>query len=515
MRKIGREPKVKPKVEASLYEPPNNTVKMKAAVDSLDRMEAYFNHLTEVGFYPHSGQAPILKTLFSPKFKIKKAFLQCSRGFGKTSTAAIYTVGHALLNMRHKIYIVGPLLDLTVEIYCHGGDMDLIIPPCFYPIKDSYKSCFHKSEARWSFDTDSFIKVEGADDEASVKGIKPHLLVADEFQDWKKAVWEYMEPNMLANNAPILFVGTPPDRRNAYIEQGELCKKKWESGDKAYFYTHKTIYDNPRMDRKAIEDIRQNLIDKGDEAVWKREYLAEFIPGGSAAIYPQFTRATNLVDREKMVSCLKGHDTGDLVPFTVFDPSGTRFACSGFLYEPNSSWAYMVFSIVEEDSKKIAMRELLPRVLKLEGEWFPEFSNQTPIRVADEAAKLWIIDANSYGLDITPTSKRQNEKSNVILLVRDMFLREKFLILDELTHVADEIENYHYDENNKIHKKKDDIIDTIHYFVAESGYQIPETAVRKESNLSVSRRWEDDQHNNFVAGNGGIGFNFDDIGDFL
>ena len=490
---------------------PEYTKNTRSAIDALDRMEVYFNYLHEVGFYPHSGQQPILKRLFSPKYKIRKAFCQCSRNFGKTSLATIFSVGKAISNIKFKIYIIGPYLSQTIEIYCQGGDLDRVIPPVFYAIPYDTSSYFNKSEMRWSFDTESFIKLDGADNEARVRGLKPHSLVADEFQDWRKSTWEAMEPNLIPNNAPVLFTGTPPEIENVYTEQALEVKTLMYSGDTRYFYTKKTIYDNPLLPLEAIEKIKTGLLLRGEELTWNREYMAMEELGGSRSIYPQFKRKKTFKSEETLRQLLSGRKRS-LIPYTVFDPSGSRFACSGFLYDPHSKMASWVFGFAESDINKIATSILIPRVLELESLWYPEFSSESPYRIYDEAAKLWAIDVITLGIDLIPTAKKHNEKSNVILLGRDILLNDRLEILDTLILVAEEFEEYHYDENNKIHKKKDDLIDTFHYFIAESGYEVTESDFPLPESLPSDRKPPQSISEDYESANL---FDFTEIGDYL
>lgn len=504
----------------SIFETLVCTDQVKGALELYDRMEAYYNHLEQVGFYPHTGQQPILKRLFSPKFQTMKAFCQCSRNFGKTTLAAIFAVGMSIFKARQKGYIIGPFLTQTIEIYHAGGDLDQMIPAQFYATPGDSGSYFNKSEMRWAFDTQSFIKLDGADNEARVRGYKPHWVVGDEFQDWKKEVWGAMEPNLVPNKAPALLIGTPPDRENVYTEQAATIKREMEAGDKSYFYVKRTIYDNPRWSIEEIERRKRELLERGEDSVWLREYMAEFIPGGAASIYPQFNHETHCVPRDEVVREVEA-EKRFLIPYVVYDPSSTRFAASGFLYHPYLGKAYWMFAVLEQDAAKIAMRVLLPRVLEAEREHLLPYAEQAPYRYFDEAAALWAIDAGAYGLDLLPTNKRHNDKSNVITLVRDMFLTNSLVICKDLDDVKDELYNYHYGENGKIVKKRDDLIDTMHYFVAESGYEIkakdkPEAEALPRSRVpSYNLNPQVQNSVSFAMFEGVDIFGFDDIGDLL
>jgi hypothetical protein len=430
------------------------------------------------GYYPHTGQVPILRALESGV--VKDLFLQCSRNFGKSTTVGFDMVGHAGLNPKSKNYIIAPYRVQAKEIYYDSGFLHAIIPPGWLMPGDEG---FNKTELRWKFKNGSYIKLDGADNEQALRGYKPSRLACDEFQDWKKTAWQGMEPNLLAYDATVLKVGTPPDRENLYTEQAEFIKQKMREENPRYLWIRRTIYDNPRIPVERIEELKAGFIKRGEDAVWRREYLAEFIPGGAASVYPMFSTEDHVRPRGWIDNHLR-RDHRPIQFYTVFDPSGTRFAVGFFAYNRHTSEMFLLGEIVETDRSKLSAGQLWLRVQRMEAALF---GRSEPVRIYDEQASLFGVEMANLGCALGPTSKRQNQKSNNISLVRDALVSRRFVICDECEHTIKEFFNYHYDDNGRIVKKEDDMMDTILYFVAESGYSFNSEPVNLEPESPESR----------------------------
>ena len=261
----------------------------------------FFDHLKKAGYWPHAGQAPVLKTL--RRDIVKFLFLQCSRNFGKSTTVGIDAAWFAGMFPRQKVYIIAPFRVLAEEIYIKSHFMHDIIPKEW--LLDG-SAGFSKSELRFYFKNESYIKIDGADNDATVRGYKPTRLACDEFQDWKPEVWQGMEPNLLAHDATVILVGTPPDRPNVYTEQADFTKMRMREGNQRYLWLRRTIHDNPRIPPDRIKELEQGFLERGEEAIWKREYLAEFIPGGASSVFPQFNEAHHVRPIDWIAAQCKG-----------------------------------------------------------------------------------------------------------------------------------------------------------------------------------------------------------------
>lgn len=426
----------------------------------------YFKHLEKAKYTPHTGQEPIIKRAFDFNRPWRKIFAQCSRNFGKSTTASIVAVGMAGFFPRSKIYIFAPFLNLAKEIYYESNMIADMIPPGWLRPGDEG---FNKTELRWRFANGSYIKIDGADNEARVRGIKPTMFFADEFQDWRKAVWEAMVPNFLAHDCPVYISGTPPNIENQYTEEADDVKYRMEQGDDEYLWIHRNIYDNPRLSVKEIEKIKEKHIRQGDELIWIREYLAIFKRGGGNAIFAVFDRKDNTLSEDEIKRRIAVH-RNRCVPYIIFDPSGSRFAVSGVVWNTALNEHYLCYSYAETDPKLLTTNLIDAKVQEEHEYWF--YNLCEPFFVYDEAAKLWAIDMEDLGYPMIPTQKGLNEKNNNIMLVKDSFLSKKFFLNEESIEAIEEVESYRRDLKGRIIKVKDDIVDTILYYFAHIGPQI-------------------------------------------
>ena len=432
----------------------------------MKRDDQFFDHLKTIDFYPHSGQQAILKKILSSG--AKRIFLRCSRNFGKSGLAAIIANLLCSRKSNEMGYIIAPQRNQAEEIYWQSGLMQKITPRTWLLDGDE---AFNKSELRSRWKNGSYLKLDGIDNEDACRGYKPTFLICDEFQDWKKEAWESMEPNLLAHDAVCIFLGTPPRIPGLYNSVRALVEKRQNEGNKRYFLTTKTIYDNPRYKPEQIEEMRQNLLERegpvDGNIIWRREYMAEEVEEGASNIFPMFSRKELVRPREVLKSMIKGA-RAPVDYMTVSDPSGTRHATLFIAYVKQTAQMFVLDEIVETDESKISVGQLKKRIEEKERTHYSLY--EEPLRIYDEAAKLFAIEMADHGMSYTPTQKKQNEKSNNISLLRDMMIHRKFMVAEECTQTIEDFMMYHRNEKGVIVKEKDDTVDCSLYAVAESGY---------------------------------------------
>lgn len=431
------------------------------ALEALRRDAVFWNHLKTVEFSPHDGQKDILKILLQGK--IRRLFLQCSRNFGKSTLVGINAVLHCGRYPKSKYYIIAPFRTQAAEIYWASGFLKSIIPPDWLvPGSDGE----NKTELRLRFKNGSYIKLDGADNEAAVRGYKPTGLACDEFQDWKEETWKGMQPNLVACNPVTLLVGTPPYEPGIYTKQVDYIRQQMAKGNSSMLWVQKTIYDNPRIPVDKIEEVRDELITTGRELEWVVEYLAQYKPGGARGLLPQFSEAENMRPIEWILSRIEA-DRSSLQNYTVIDPSSNRFGIGFYAYNPYSCEAYQFDEIVLTDRREITGERIKDLILEKEALYF---KTEEPIRIYDEAAALFAQELIDKGMSVTPTTKAQNLKSNNITLLRDCLAKKRFWIASHCLHTKSDFELYRTNENGLIVKKNDEMVDTALYFLAESGY---------------------------------------------
>lgn len=109
----------------------------------------------------------------------------------------------------------------------------------------------------------------GADDPDSLRGPAPNGVIFEEAAFTRGEAWhEVVRPNLAPKKAPALFIGTPKGFNWLYDLEQQALKNPEQ-----WFVSHHTIYDNPHIDPKEIEECRKSC---DSEAVWRQEYLAQY-----------------------------------------------------------------------------------------------------------------------------------------------------------------------------------------------------------------------------------------------
>lgn len=459
------------------------------AIESVKQDKLFFDNLKKNEMYPHEGQQMILRQIWQNG--AKDVFAQCGRNFGKSTVGAIFAAYEAYKRPKSKIYVILPFRSLAKEVYWDSDYLTRAIPQDALIEGDKGKNI---AELRLRFKNGSYIKLDGADNEATVRGYKPTHAVLDEFQDWKSEVFYGIEPNFAAKDATVLKIGTPPDYENIFIAQGAYIRKRMQEGSKKYFYVERPTETNPHISKEWLAEKRRQLYENGEAAVWEREFMARFVPGGARSVFPMLSRERH-VRNIQWIEARNARDVHKLDYFTVLDPSATRFAVGFYAYNRYTAEAFMLDEILEKDPFLISAGQVGPKILMLEARHYHE--RRPAIRIIDEAAKLFASELSFHGVHTIPTQKRFNEKNDNISLVKDALLNGKFYIAEHCVHAFDDMTKYRRDEEGKIVKKQDDLVDTTLYFFAESGYTLAsqrtthEDAMMSDSSYQVNRRVEE------------------------
>jgi len=128
-------------------------------------------------------------------------------------------------------------------------------------------------------DTDLIIKGFGstiqffsAERPDNIRGNTFDYLICDEFDFMKSNTWEeVLQPTVLVKGRKVIFISTPRGKRMMY--KLSLLRHS----DDRYRYFQFSSYDNPMVDPREIDSIRQTIPDH----IFRQEYLAEFIDGAS------------------------------------------------------------------------------------------------------------------------------------------------------------------------------------------------------------------------------------------
>jgi len=362
----------------------------------------------------------------------------------------------------------------------------------FGPQKYVHKTLDNEMVLYWK--NGSFIKIVGSENFAAADGLTPHAVAYDEFKSFRPQFHTAMEPNRLVKKAPLLILGTPPETYAPnyfqYIEYAEECR---QSPTKCWF--NFSSYDNPFIDKKLIDQKKEEYIRRGEYDVFEREYMGRLIAGGKKAIFPMLT-SDHVKKHEDIFSEIK-RDLKKLDWYVTVDPGNTT--CAAVLFtaiNPYTKKIYILDEIYETLQLNTSVGSLVPRIMRKFAELHPNGSFEVDaVKTYDEAAAWFATETmDQFGIHFQQTQKEQNKKENGLSLIKDCLLYKSISISDRCTSLYQEMNMYSLDEAGRIPKKNDHLIDCLRYTLAAAYYTVKEVQeyVQLEERIKRGQTYEQD-----------------------
>lgn len=437
-------------------------------------------------FTPHQAQIEIGKALFYDGKK--KIFLQCGRKFGKSEFLIYSLYRWCLLYPNSWCYYFAPFKDQISDLVWSNNRL-----PGFLPEKlmKKYGVNVNNSDRRVTFRNGSFIKADGCDNYSKSRGYSATgLSVIDEMKDVHPEFLPSFEPNLAITDAPIMMVGTPPSE-----DEGEVLVR-WQSivddvkRSPVGYFTIKPSTSNPHVSKEFFIRKRAELIEKGEEWLWRKEYLAEIVNAGSSAIFPMMDKDKHIRPYDEIKSeILNNHEDWDF--FISFDPgSATVFGVLLAAMHKYSKKVYMIDEIYADnfatnsagivtEKARLKILEIMPDIERWSG-------------VYDYAAAWYFNEYQTnydFGLFLNPCEKDLKQKENKLSLIKDMLLGGFFVMSDRCTKLWWEMKSYRTDEHGKIKKENDHLIDNSRYILNAMRYdKIPQDRPKTEAEIVGDRR---------------------------
>jgi hypothetical protein len=408
---------------------------------------------------PHDGQVPIGHALFYEGFK--NIFVCAGRNFGKTELAAYITWRWARQNPGSQNYIFEPYAKQAREILWASNRIQQFGP-------NSWILGINITEMRITFKNGSFIKLEGSDNETAMAGIKPKgIIIYDEFKDHRIKSVSNFEPNRAAHNVPALFIGTPPEFHNHFIDYMELARKfpdRW-----AYF--HAPTSTNPHISVEWLNNKKEEMLSMGEEEAWLREYEAIYVKGGKRSIFPQFLKKPR-----PSFGSIKPKDLNKWTIIVSHDPASTSiFGAVFLLFNPWSKQVIAFDELYVDKPELMTAGEIYKAVnIKLK----PLAKLVRDIRyVYDEAAAWFRNEVNA--IENSTWWLEQSEKSEFgidgyVGLVRAFLNKDLLTVCSECPKLIWELDGYIKDEKGRIPKENDHNINSLQYGLAATGLRFEE-----------------------------------------
>lgn len=351
---------------------------------------------------------------------------------------------------------------------------------------ESWVVKINDNEMRITFSNGSFLKLDGSDNVEAYRGVKPKgLTVFDEFKDFRPEFYEAYDPNRAAYDTPLFIIGTPPE----FDGQFNQVASSWAKDSNKAFFKFPTRA-NPHISSDWLEKKKIELFSRGEQDKWFREYEAEFVRGGSKRIFPML-KETMIKPHGELLKSLE-KDKRRLEWFCVADPAGaSTFAVLFAAINPYSKNVYLLDEIYEQRQEEMTVARIGARIIQktkalYKGDW----------RFIYDEAEAWFANEmlEQYQINFEPTQKAKHDKTTGLSLIKDVMLANKWQVSEYCQKWFWEADNYQKDNEGRLIKKHDHLLDCSRYLLGASYYSLNELKEESKESDSMWRgaRIEDD-----------------------
>lgn len=288
------------------------------------------------------------------------------------------------------------------------------------------KPVFKQFESAYVFPNGSRIKLAGTDNghHKRLRGPAADLCIADEagFMECSlnELVKDIFMPQLLYSNLGRVVVASTPPTSPAHEFVQYVAEAEVEG-----HYCHKTIWDNPLLNKKQIlewadesgceVDWKTQTIKKAS-TTWRREYMAEIVTDSDTAVVPEF-------DDERIPRIVMETKRPDYChKYVVIDTGFIDLTACLFLYHDfvNGKLVFEDELIFERPNSRIVAEGCLAKERELWGMEKPYF------RWADGDLIVLQDLSTLHGYDTTPVTKDELEAQ--VNQARMDVLRENIII---------------------------------------------------------------------------------------
>jgi hypothetical protein len=203
-----------------------------------------------------------------------------ARRSGKTHSLAVLSIEYCIKHKNSIIKFVAPT-KMQVERFIRP-----LIRQILETCPEDLKPEFRVKDSTYFFPNGSELQLCGAEggNIESIRGGFAHIAIIDEAQDVSDlsySVNSVLLPTTLTTGGKILLSGTPPkDMDGEFIDFVEMCEAQGT-------LIRKTIYENPRLTPKDIQDLKDAMGGEQSES-FQRECLVKIIKDSSRSVIPEF-----------------------------------------------------------------------------------------------------------------------------------------------------------------------------------------------------------------------------------
>jgi len=417
---------------------------IEALLERKEKLQALRTHFT-----PHPKQELVLDAI---RKGCKKIFIRAARQSGKTQISAFVSWLFAGLNKGSVCSIITPTLKQAKKIYWKKGTIQR-----FGPSKWVAKEA--NDDLTLFFHNGSYIEIDGSDNMDAHRGDKKDLVILDEFKDIDERFYsEVIEPMFLTTEGTVVIVGTPPESPDSHFKQLE----DFAQTDPSWTCIHWTSYDSPYTSTEWLDSKRRELAARGEDDVFRREYLAEYTTGGKNSVFPMFSKALHVKSRATIQSYYESiKDRCEL--YWINDPAtSSTFGALLVAYYRDKGQLLYLNEVYAKDKEKTHTGAI---VEDIKNKIVPFEPNIKEWQIVYDDAAIWFANEllHGHGLVATPAKKMSVEKEDGIGLFKSLLLQKNTVLISEACeNLVKELENYII-VNGKYPKENDHLIDCVRY----------------------------------------------------
>ena len=394
----------------------------------------------------HSGQKRIFDALF--KLDAEFVYVNCGRKFGKSHFACIAAWVMMIMRPGAEVYYTTPTAKLAKELVWANRRMQTLCSGSDDFIKDMEKTLggkikIYDSEMRIVLPTGSFVKVDNSNNIDNILGLKPDLVVCDEYRTFKPQWLEFMRPNMLVKPGVILFITTPPLGPNHAYDTELECRDGMRRGDPRYFHINLPTLSNDKISwlPEFVKSEKQRLETHGRQKEFIREYMAQYVSDSEYAVLPQISRHT--LAKNPIVSADILGEAELILAFNSDD--ATSIGCLFCLYDRAARKLFVVDEIKQTDSAKSTLGQILPEVdekIQVLKQQFP--SIVSPVLYLTNGQVPWLARDLSFQYNqaaIESDDDLRNSDTN-LQLIKDLAHSDRLILSPKIWDLVVECEKW-------------------------------------------------------------------------
>lgn len=335
--------------------------------------------------------------------------MNISRRFGKSFLLIVIAIETALRKPNADIKIVTMSQKATRKI------IEPLVREVLETCPKALRPKFTSADGIWRFPNGSTIHACGTEQQQidNLRGQACDLALVDEagfVESLEYAIESVIKPQFLGRpGARLVMASTPPiSPDHPFITH--YLNEAIQTGA----YAHRTIYDNPRLTERDIEDAKKAAGGEGTTA-FKREYLAQLVTERESAMFPEAT--ADVLD--EMIADIE--PPSHFIPCVAIDLGYNDFTGVVFGY-----YHFPLAKIVVQDELLLNRMNSAQLIEAITTKEKALWGNRKPTRIVD-ASGLLVADLNEVHRFACRPAEKADFPGNVNRLRMDIQARNLIL----------------------------------------------------------------------------------------